>query len=1077
MSEERRLVTVLFADVTGSTALGEELDPEDVRALLARYYAIAREVVAEHGGTLEKFIGDAVMAVFGLPQAHGDDATRAIAAAVALRDQVRNDPALGERLPIRLGVNTGEVVATAGATGDFLITGDAVNTAARIQQIAEPWAVLCGRRTARAAAADFAFGTELSLAAKGKRELIRALPVIAATAGHTRSAPRMPLFGRGGDLAQLELVARRVADERRPFLVSIIAPAGTGKTRLLEEFLDRLDGTLGAATVAIAQCLPYGRRLTYWPLRAVLLRLVGASDDADAATVREAISSWAVAAGIERAEETARLLATTIGVGEGTSDKTALLAAWRDAVEHAAGQRPLVLVFEDLHWSSDSLLDLVEFVMQPHAGVPVLVVALTRPELLDRRPGWGGGRRNYIALSLEPLRDDAVAEIAGHLLETSDPAIVAKVVERAEGNPFFAGEIVRSLVERVGPGAGDAETLKALASLPDTVQATVLARLDLLQPAERRVLQLGAVYGRAFRAAGIVALDPDLAGTAAEAILALVDKDLVRPNAADGYAFRHILIREVAYQTLTRSERVTLHAAAAGWLERTAVGREDAFVELIAYHWREAASLGRSAAGPADETIRRKAVTALVRAAETAGAGAATVEATRHLRAAVELAPAEELPELHLRIGDVLLDATTSATAYRRALELAVDQARGPEVELRALAGLLQMVTRYQGNVADRPSVDEVDALRARGRALFGEVTDNRLRAQFQVAEAFVPFWTQTAGAAVSEADLAAAAKSAAAAAAIAEQIDDVPLWSAALDGAGSLAQLRGDHGESVRVATYRIERLGERLALNERLDAFSMLAWSACALGELQRAKDATARALAIVQPGQAPSVTLHAMAWRAYALALLGDWDELPGLVERMIGIWEDVSSHPALYILRGLIAGRDVAVARGDERLCERATAVMSAIAGAFLAGRGGVRDEWDVAIDGQGAAARLEVTATAAANPRSDAVERILAAASDADRWLPVKPLERLVVDYGSFEPLAGQAVRALGLATNDAALLADARARFERMGARPYVARLQCEHGRLVGDRDEIAAGLVTLRALGDQPQLARFEDR
>jgi class 3 adenylate cyclase/tetratricopeptide (TPR) repeat protein len=1077
MPEERRLVTVLFADVTGSTALGEELDPEDVRALLSRYYAIAREVVAEHGGTLEKFIGDAVMAVFGLPQAHGDDATRAIAAAVALRDQVRDDPALGERLPIRLGVNTGEVVATAGATGDFLITGDAVNTAARIQQLAEPWVVLCGRRTARAAAADFAFGPELSLAAKGKRDAIRALPVIAATPGSARTVPRMPLFGRGGDLAQLELVARRVADERRPFLVSIIAPAGTGKTRLLEEFLDRLDGTLGPATVAVAQCLPYGQRLTYWPLRAVLLRLVGAPDDADAATVRDAIGSWAAAAGIERAEEMARLLATTIGVGEGTSDRSALLGAWRDAVEHAARQRPLVLVFEDLHWSSDSLLDLVEFVMQPHAGVPVLVVALTRPELLDRRPGWGGGRRNYVALSLEPLRDDAVAEIAGHLLETSDPAIIAKVVERAEGNPFFAGELVRSLVERVGPGADDAATLQALASLPDTVQATVLARLDLLQPIERRILQLGAVYGRAFRSGGIVALDPDLASSAAAAIDALVDKDLVRPTAADGYAFRHILIREVAYQTLTRSERVALHAAAAGWLERAAAGREDALVELIAYHWREAASLSRSAAGPADEAIRRKAVTALVRAAETAGAGAATVEATRHLRAAIELAPTEELPELHLRIGDVFLDATTSAAAFRRALELATEQASGPEVELRAIAGLLQMVTRFQGNVADRPSHEEIEALRARGRALFDRVADERLRGHFLVAETFVPFWMIAAGLAISDADLGAAGESARAAEVIAERIDDVPLWSAALDGQGSVAQMRGDHAEARRVARYRIARLEDRLPLGERLDAYSVIAWSSCALGDLKESRETTRRALAIVQPGQAPSTTLHAMAWRAYALMLLGDWDELAGLAERMIQIWEDVGRHPAGYILRGFLAARDVAVARGNDHLRERTMSVMREIAAPFLARRGGVRNEWDVAIDGEDAAERLEVFTNGAKITRADSIERILAAASDADHRLPVGPLQRLVVDHEAFEPLAAQAVRALGLARDDASLLADARARFERMGARPYVARLQCEHGRLAGDQHEIAAGLAMLRALGDQPQLARFEGR
>lgn len=635
---------------------------------------------------------------------------------------------------------------------------------------------------------------------------------------------------------------------------------------------------------------------------------------------------------------------------------------------------------------------------------------------------------------------------------------------------------MRSLVERIGPGADAVATLEALASLPDTVQATVLARLDLLQPVERRVLQLGAVYGRAFRATGIVALDPELVAAAAAAIDSLVEKDLVRPHAADGYAFRHILIREVAYQTLTRSERVTLHAAAAGWLERTAAGREEAFVELIAYHWREAATLGRSAAGPADAAIGRKAVAALVRDAEAAEAGAASVEATRHLRAAIELAPATELPELHLRIGDVLLDATTSATAFRQALELATEQGSGPEIELRAVAGLLRMVTRFQGNVADRPSRQEIDALRARGRALFDRVNDDRLRAQLLVAEAFLPFWLQAAGHAVGESDLAAALESAPAAA-IADRIDDVPLWSAALDGVGSVAQARGDHAEGLRVAAFRITRLADRLPLGERLDAYSMVAWSSCALGDLLGSKEATRRALAIVQPGQAPSATLHAMAWRAYTLMLLGDWDELPGLIERMIQTWEDVGRHPAGYIQRGLIAGRDVAVARGNDHLRERTTAVMREISQSFLVGGGEAWDGWRVAATGEGAVEHLGAIANVARVSRSDALERIIAAASDADHLLPVKPLERLVVDNEGFEPLAAQAVRALGLAHEDRSLLADARARFERMGARPYVARLQCEHGRLVGDRDEAAAGLITLRALGDQPQLARFEGR
>src|SRR5205823_7912142 len=359
-----------------------------------------------------------------------------------------------------------------------------------------------------------------------------------------RRRVRMPLFGRTGDLAQLELAAGRVLDDKRPFLVSVIAPAGTGKSRLLEEFLDRLEARAPEARVAIAQCLPYGQRLTYWPLRAVLYRLIGASEDAAPAAVRDAIAAWLEANDAPDRERLGALLAATVGVGEHeVVDRAALFAAWRTEIEVAARAQTLVVVFEHLHWSSDSLLDLVEFVMQPRGVAPVLMIALTRPELLDRRTTWGGGRRNHLALSLEPLADGAVAQLVEHLLEARQPEVVDRIVARAEGNPFYAGELVRTFMERGG----------SLDTLPDTVQATVLARLDGLSEDERRLVQIGAVFGRSFRPTGVEAIATDLAGPADEVCGSLIDKDLVRPIGADSYVFRHILIREVAYQTLPRS--------------------------------------------------------------------------------------------------------------------------------------------------------------------------------------------------------------------------------------------------------------------------------------------------------------------------------------------------------------------------------------------------------------------------------------------------------------------------------------------------------------------------------------------
>src|SRR5437879_1737392 len=561
--------------------MGDALDPEDVRVLLRRYYDVARETVTEHGGILEKFIGDAVVAVFGFPHTHDDDPQRALLAALTLRDRVRADPALGDRLPIRLGINTGEVVASReSATGDFPLTGDAVNVAARLQQAADSWGILCGERTVGSIRTGFTFGPLIAIEARGKSQPIRAVPLLGREA-HMPVARRTPLIGRDRDLQQLELAARRALEEQRPFLVSVIAPAGVGKTRLLEEFLERLPGIEPRATVAIAQCMPYGQRLTYWPLRGVLYRLIGVAEDATAPTVRQAIRDWLRGSGLEAMDREVELLAATVGAGETeVSDRSALLAAWRTFFEIAARRSPLVLVFEDLHWSSDSLLDLFEFVMQPRGDLPLIMIALTRPELLDRRPGWGGGRRNYTSISL----------------------------------------------------------------------------------------------------AGLSALEPTLAGVEA-ALDRLIDKDLLRPTGTDIFAFRHILIREVAYQTLTRAERGRLHAAAAAWLAGIAGEREDSLAELIAFHYREAASIA-TAQRPNDPhtvEVRKQAMEWLIRATEVAAAATATIEGSRHLRGAIEFAEPGRLPDLYQRLGEIAESSDVAVPAYLRSEERRV----GKEVRSR----------------------------------------------------------------------------------------------------------------------------------------------------------------------------------------------------------------------------------------------------------------------------------------------------------------------------------------------------------------------------------------------------------
>jgi class 3 adenylate cyclase len=1065
MAEERRVVTVLFADVAGSTALNESLDPEDARVLLRRYYDIARETVTEYGGILEKFIGDAVVAVFGFPLAHDDDPERALAAAIALRDRVRADPALSDRLPIRIGINTGEVVALReSAAGDFPLSGDAVNVAARLQTAAEPWGILSGERTVASARRLFDFGAPVEIEARGKTQLIRAFDLVGATA-RTAVASRTALIGRDADLEQLELVARRALEERRPFLVSIIAPAGVGKTRLLEEFLERLPSIEPRATVAIAQCLPYGQRLTYWPLRGALYRLIGVPDDAKAPAVRAAIRTWLEGSGLEAADREVELLAATVGAGETeVSDRSALLVAWRTLFEIASRRAPLVLVFEDLHWSSDSLLDLFEFVMQPRGELPLLMIALTRPELLDRRPAWGGGRRNYLSISLEPLSDRDMARLVEQLLDGRSAELVDRVVQHAAGNPFFAGELVRAVVER--PEGHQ---------LPDTVQATVLARLDLLPPEERRTIQLGSIFGRAFRRAGIQALEPQLE-MLDTVIDRLVEKDLVRPSASDVFSFRHILIREVAYMTLTRSERGRLHAAAGAWLEAVAGEREDSLAELIAYHYREAAVIAtmQRPAEAETERIRQKAVSWLSRATEVAAAAAASVEAARHLRSAIELAENSRLPDLYQRLGELSESGERVVEAYQTALRLCREQGRSALQQLQILSGLLSIYMRMQGSVADRLSEEQMAALRRNARAVAANVEDEKTQAMYLAADAFFPFWISPTGRAVTPEEVAEATANAEKALVTARKLDDVNLQSMALDALGGAQQI--EHGWR-RSQQYALERLtfADRLNLPERIDAHSMVAWGAALLGDLHEADRVSAAGLAQVQPGQVPAWTLHLVSWRVYTLTLLGKWDEALTMAERARQLWIETGRHSAGYSLRGFMAAIDIARARQDERLLDTYVSVHEEITAAFP--EGGQFRRW-LGYGGTDLAAVEKGVEHFQPGPfrQMERMERGLSCLLDHDRLPDLKVAERILTFRpGEFPIVEAQALRLVGRATRDASKLDEALQLLERADAVPYAARVRCERALITGDHAGMDAGLAIFERLGDLQQLGRFE--
>ena len=1055
--EERRIVTVLFADVTGSTALGEDLDPEELRALLRRYYGIAREVVASHGGTLEKFIGDAVMAVFGLERSYGDDAERAVSAAVELRARVQGDPELGE-LRLHFGLSTGEVVAARDLSGgDFLVTGDTVNVAARLQQAADPGQILATERTARAASMTFDFGPPQEMAARGRSTPVVAHEVLARIQGaHSRRRTRLALIGREDELEQLRLAARRAFKDRRPALVSVVAPAGSGKTRLLEEFLERsLPAVTSDATVITAQCLPYGQRLTYWPLRQALLQLLEIPEEADSETVLAAVTAWADDA------QVAALLAATIGDGSGPApDRAELFQAWRTAFEKAAARGPLVLVFEDLHWSSDSLLDLIEFVMQPHTVAGLLVIGLTRPELLDRRPNWGGGSRNALSLYLEPMGGDAITELVRQLLDERSPGVLAAVVRRAGGNPFYATELARAVAADLS------------GTLPDTVHAAVQARIDLLQPAERRVVQLGSVYGRAFKPEDIAALAGDPLDGIARAAESLAAKDLLRPLPGARYGFRHILIREVAYQSLPRTERARLHRLAGDWISERVAGREDPEAEILALHYREAAILlaGQRHAGPDAEAVRAKALHWLDRAALMANAAAAPREAARHLRHALELASSEEQATLYLRLGELEQLQPGSHEDFRKALDLTRRHGQPAAQELRILAGLLMTYMRWS---TARGEVTREDLARLRSEAaeLSRVVDDEWAVARYLAAESFYPFYARQEGFEAEPAELAEAEAAAVRAVEIAERTGADNIWSVALDGLGACATERGEWALSREISERRLAGQS-RLNNLERLDAHAVVAWMSVYLGELAVGDHITVRGLEAVQPGQESAGALYLMGWRIVVLLLRGHWDAGLELADRAAQAWLELG-RPQGQAAIAFASALDVARRRHDSRRVPVFAEVVQSISG-----RADMRYLRAFLEPDPEALSELVLSTLEFGHIRTTVAERALGILNDLGRQPPPDVSRRLLewAEPRNLPLLVAQARRAIGLALSDAAELAAAEATWTASGAVPLAARAALEGAHISGDAGAFADALHVIEKLGDHDYLERVAD-
>ncbi|HYN69946.1 MAG TPA: hypothetical protein VEX41_07035 [Candidatus Eisenbacteria bacterium] len=729
-------------------------------------------------------------------------------------------------------------------------------------------------------------------------------------------------------------------------------------------------------------------------------------------------------------------------------------------------------MIEDLHWSSDSLLDLVESMLQPRADLPILMIALARPELLDRRPSWGGGRRNAVSIALDPLPSQAVAELVADLLPDATPEIVDAVVERAEGNPFYAGEIVRSLIDRLGAVPDPAAVPAAIASLPDNVQATVLARLDALDPMARRVVQLGAVMGRTFEPRALPALEPSLTGAQVDgAVEALLDRDLIRSTGRGLQTFRHILIREVAYGTLPRSERARLHAAAGSWLESEAVatGREDELAELVAFHFREASVLATLLAEAPLPDLPDRAVRWLRRAAEVANAGAATVEAARHLEAAVELAPREALPDLYERLGVVWVGGDQAVEAFEHASALGRELGLGSDQHLATLAQEMIVRSRWAGSIGSQMSEPDRHGRLDEIRRLLGVVTVERARALGTLALGFGAFIADRPAAE----DVAIAADASARALEMARALDDPDLISACLDAVGAVAMADDRWEETREVAQQRLV-LGSRISTSERLDAAIVNTWSLTILGRLSEAELAAVQAKAGLVSGQAPAWVAGASSWRTTVLFYLGRWDDATAEAARMERALAESEIRAPWYALNGILSAWSIARARGDAVEADRWRVVATAI---FERSDSTIRTQrLRALVDGEfDSLERDFVDEFLVFTGRLDHVALVLAALADRRLGTESRSLGEMIAyaDERSILLVSSQARRLRGLRRHDEGDLRDALAAFEGMEARPFIARTKSEIGLLTGDSALIEGAISELEAVGDLEHATR----
>jgi class 3 adenylate cyclase len=632
-AETRKTVTVLFCDLVGSTAMGEQLDPETLRSLLSRSFDRVSTIVESHGGVVEKFIGDAAMAVFGIPRVHEDDALRAVRAAAEIREALQAVAGVGGGAAVawRTGIATGEVVAGDAGAGSRLVTGDAVNVAARLQQTAQPGEILITAETHQLVRDAVQVEPLGEVAVKGRQapiEMFRLVDVDRSAAGHERRLDS-PMVGRERQRRLLDEAFAEVRDERVVHLFTILGSAGVGKTRLVNEFVTSLGDS---ARVVHGRCLSYGEGITYWPIAEIVRASTGIGQTPGGDPAADLARIAKVLGDNTDRDRISERVGEAIGLTRGQPVPDETPWAIRSFMEALAADRPLVVVLEDLQWAQPLLLDLVEHIADWSRDAPILLIVLARQDLLDLRPSWGGGKRSATIISLEPLNAEETAQLIDNLLGQAHlpETVFDRIRSAAEGNPLFVEELLEMLIDEgaLARTNGDWLASRDLATLavPPTIQALLSARLDGLAGPDRAVLERGSVEGTVFHRDAVAALAPEgLRDAVGSSLLTLTRREFVAPDRAEltgreAFRFRHQLIRDAAYHAIAKQSRAELHESFADWLESSLGERLDEYRPILAYHLEQAARYRREldAADPSLSDLAHRAAVQLAAAGEGA---------------------------------------------------------------------------------------------------------------------------------------------------------------------------------------------------------------------------------------------------------------------------------------------------------------------------------------------------------------------------------------------------------------------------------------------------------------------------